>query len=195
MLFISWELCNQSRCLQQSRKRPLWIRENLVHSIFCMCVWGRGAWQQSKYMALFSVYYTHMLHLFKSEYNYRICIHSVDNVRPFDAIQMANLHRWRSVWLTDARHFDWRNSQSTVSSPDRGSWKTRFEDALSGETWQICKRTFLTPNDWTGKPNERQAGETRGNEADARTAAVPRGFNECACPKFLITFPCDIICC
>lgn len=65
VLFVSWELCNQSRCLKQSRKRPLWIRENLVHSIFCMCVWGRGAWQQSKYMALFSVYYTRMLHLFK----------------------------------------------------------------------------------------------------------------------------------
>lgn len=93
VLFISWELCNQSRCLKQSRKRPLWIRENLVHSIFCMCVWGRGAWQQSKYMALFSVYYTRMLHLFKED----IIITPVlilKNVRPFDSIQITILYHW-----------------------------------------------------------------------------------------------------
>lgn len=64
VLFASWELCNQSRCLKQSRKRPLWIRENLVHSIFCMCVWGRGAWQQSKYMALFSALYPYVAPFF-----------------------------------------------------------------------------------------------------------------------------------
>ena len=65
VLFVSGELCNQSRCLKQSRKRPLWIRENLVHSIFLyVCTRKGGAWQQSKYMALFSVYYTRMLHLF-----------------------------------------------------------------------------------------------------------------------------------
>lgn len=52
VLFVSWELCNQSRCLKQSRKRPLWIRENLVHSIFSVCVYGGdgGAQQQSKYI-------------------------------------------------------------------------------------------------------------------------------------------------
>lgn len=42
VLFVSWELCNQSRCLKQSRKRPLWIRENLVHSIFSVCVYEEG---------------------------------------------------------------------------------------------------------------------------------------------------------
>ena len=80
VLFVSGELCNQSRCLKQSRKRPLWIRENLVHSIFLyVCTRkGGGAWQQSKYMALFSVYYTRMLHLFFFSWrdsNHHTCIH------------------------------------------------------------------------------------------------------------------------
>lgn len=56
VLFVSWELCNQSRCLKQSRKRPLWIRENLVHSIFSVCVYGGWGGHNNKANILFSVY-------------------------------------------------------------------------------------------------------------------------------------------
>ena len=59
VLFVSWELCNQSRCLKQSRKCPLWIRENLVHSIFSVCVFGGWAGvggHNNKANILFSVY-------------------------------------------------------------------------------------------------------------------------------------------
>lgn len=61
VLFLSWELCNQSRCLKQSRKRPLWIRENLVHSIFSVCVYGGmgGTTTKQIYCFLYTVLVRH----------------------------------------------------------------------------------------------------------------------------------------
>lgn len=60
VLFVSWELCNQSRCLKQSRKRPLWIRENLVHSIFLyVCMKKGGMTTKQIYGIVLCVLYPH----------------------------------------------------------------------------------------------------------------------------------------
>lgn len=134
VLSISWELCNQSRCLQQSRKRPLWIRENLVHSIFCMCVWERGAWQQSKYMALFSVYYTGMLHLFKSKYTHHTCIHFYKKKSETIWLRLNASSKPLTKCLTKIREWLWLMQRRLRNCQFAGSllWKMRVENSVAG---------------------------------------------------------------
>lgn len=77
VLFVSWELCNQSRCLKQSRKRPLWIRENLVHSIFLyVCMRKGGMTTKQIYCSLYAMpVCCTFFFFFLREYNHHTCIH------------------------------------------------------------------------------------------------------------------------
>lgn len=102
------------------------------------------------------------------------------------------------LWL-----MQWRfNRQCTASL----LWRTRFEDCVAGRISQCINRHFSLR-----KTEKKQQTNTRETKALAEKGVNTKKrewykdnkrniiytFNECACPKllFLITFPCDIICC
>lgn len=176
VLFISWELCNQSRCLKQSRKRPLWIRENLVHSIFFVCVYEEGG-HDNKANILFSVCCGSKLHLFK------------DNITAAPVLVKTT----RTFWLhsndsSDERHHaqqcGWRNG-STVNAMQHMS-------IMENKTWRlVCfgqiSRCLTSPENRSkqrrdeGKGKRANTKERERHKDKKRNIIYP--FNECACPK------------
>lgn len=169
VLFVPWELCNQSRCLKQSRKRPLWIRENLVHSIFLyVCVRKRGgrvlrgARQQSKYIVLRTLRLYAALRKKKQSKkteeeagdNHHTCIHlksptfwllSNDNFTPLMKCK------------TTAPAADATAVQLSMQCSESLLWKARLAARRSGRDFTIHKHTGF-------ENSHKQQGDKGGQE-------------------------------
>lgn len=174
MLFVSWELCNQSRCLKQSRKRPLWIRENLVHSIFFLYVCMRRGGMTTK--QIYCSLYAMRRRLKGDTAMAPVLVKKIsDRLAPF---------KWR-LNVGDKRACA-AVTDATIASNRRAyasrSPRRRVFDRVSAGRLKL----MVAAQRW-GK-----ARATQGQKEKYHTLLM-----SAPAPKllFLITFPCDIICC
>lgn len=120
------------------------------------------------------------------------------------------LFKWQSYTADEVHNY---TMCTTLSDAMEAQQSMRHIFIMENKVWRLCccynftmyKQTFLTQRKLKKQTTtretkalaERGVNTKRSEQYKDNKRNIIYTFNECACPKllFLITFPCDIICC